>query len=450
MKTMKKLASLLLALAMIFALATTAFAASITITPPTVGEGAVETGITYTAYKIFDATISGDSVAYTIDSSNPYYNTIAAATNYFKLTQVGDTTTYVVTKLDGYTETAANTFADTLKAVTGVTAAGTLEKQTDGKYKLSGMTNGYYLITSSVGSDLILDTIGDIEVNTKNTYPSQDKKVENKDDYVTADMGQTLTFTIDVTIPEDAIGAIVVHDKMTGLAYQSMTPIEGITASTTNDDGCSVEFTLSETYVGAQKGNKITITYTAKVTADVAENESWLVDSTYTSQHDKVKVYSTDIVIDKYKGGSETTKLSGAQFVLYKVEDDKNLYYSCDEQGVVTWKDNLGAATVVTTDDKGAAQFNNIADGTYYILETEAPAGYNKLTAPVEVKVSATTSTTAEGATTVIDVTKKIENNAGTELPSTGGMGTTLFYIVGGVLVAAAVVLLVTKQRMAN
>ena len=298
---MKRIASILLALVMLLSLATTASAASITITPPTLPEGAEETGITYTAYIIFDATITYqddgtiESVAYTIQKSSPYFQTISDS-GYFTLTaSAGDADTYVVEAKDTYTETVADSFADTLKAV-AADAAGILTKQADGTYKLDGLADGYYLVTSTVGSDLILDTIGDITVNTKNEYPTLDKKVEGKDDYTTADMGEVLTFTIDVKIPADAVGEIVVHDTMTGLAYQSMTAVDGITETVTGlDDGCAVHFTLTADYIAAHKGTTITITYTAMVTADVANNESWLVDDTYTSTPDDTDVYSTDI-----------------------------------------------------------------------------------------------------------------------------------------------------------
>lgn len=448
---MKKFTTLLLALVMIMSLTIPATAASITINPPATDEG-TETGITYTAYKIFDATItykddnSIEGVAYTISKDSLYYDTVNNS-GYFTLTpSAGDANTYVVTKKDNYTDDNANTFADTLKAVEVTDAdeeyAGTLTKQANETYKRDGLADGYYLVTSSVGSDLILDTIGNITVNTKNAYPSQDKKVEGKDDYTTADMGEVLTFTIDVTIPEDAVDEIVVHDDMDGVEYVSMTAVEGITAaSATLGDDCEVHFTLSKDYVAANKGNTITITYTAKVTKDVANNVSWLVDDTYTSKTDEVKVYSTDIVIDKYDGSNKNTKLDGAQFVL---KNGENKFYKVDADGNVTWVDAQADATVVTTDDNGAAEFANIADGTYYLVETKAPTGYNLLTEPEEVVVAAVFS---DGAVT--DIVSEVENNAGTELPSTGGIGTTMFYIFGAIMMVGAAVLLVTKKRMA-
>ncbi len=439
---MKKLTAIMLALVLVLAMSASAYAASITITPPTLPAGASQDpDITYTAYKIFDATISGNNVAYTIDGDSPYYNAINAATDYFTLTKAaGSTNTYIVTVKDAYNEDAANSFADTLKAVNG-NAAGTLSEQDNGDYKLDNLTDGYYLVTSSVGSDLILDTIGNITVNAKNSYPSLDKKVENADS-TTADMGEVLPFSINVTIPEDAVGEIVVHDKMNGLEYQSMTTVDGITVTTADlSDDCTVHFTLSADYVKTNLGKTVTISYKAKVTADIANNEAWLVDDTYTSTHDNTPVYSTDIVIDKFETGNNDIKLSGAKFVLRNAE---NNYYSYNEETkAVTWVENQEGATVVTTDENGKAEFRDIADGTYQLIETEAPTGYNLLDKPVSVIVTASVQNEQ-----VVDITAEVENSSGSELPSTGGMGTTIFYVVGGLMVTLAVVILVAKKKV--
>ena len=101
--------------------------------------------------------------------------------------------------------------------------------------------------------------------------------------------------------------------------------------------------------------------------------------------------------------------------------------------------------------------------GIYYLEETEAPVGYNKLDKPIEVKITATSddatgvSETVEYRnqndstyTSATNATVKVLNEAGTQLPSTGGIGTTIFYVIGGGLMAVAAVLLVTKKRMNN
>ena len=114
-----------------------------------------------------------------------------------------------------------------------------------------------------------------------------------------------------------------------------------------------------------------------------------------------------------------------------------------NEDGSITWPQN----TTLTTNAQGKIVIAGLDADTYYLREIAAPAGYNKLSADQEVKIEPTASD--DGKTlTLTDVTAEVNNQSGTELPSTGGMGTTLFYVIGGILVVGAGVLLITKKRM--
>lgn len=124
-------------------------------------------------------------------------------------------------------------------------------------------------------------------------------------------------------------------------------------------------------------------------------------------------------------------------------------YYKWNETDKkVEWTTDKAQATVKTTDDKGAASFDGLKDGTYYLEEVEAPAGYNLLKDPVQITVNGANATTANLSS--LTVTGNVENSSGAELPETGGMGTTIFYVLGSVLILAAVVLLVTRKRMSS
>ena len=127
------------------------------------------------------------------------------------------------------------------------------------------------------------------------------------------------------------------------------------------------------------------------------------------------------------------------------------------------WVDNEADASVLKSNDNGLFNVIGLDQGTYYLKEIKAPDGYNLLKDEVKIVITATVSAedkkvtkldvTADGTTGTGDASKgtvgiEMENNKGTELPETGGIGTTIFYTVGGVLVLAAVVLLVTKKRM--
>lgn len=98
--------------------------------------------------------------------------------------------------------------------------------------------------------------------------------------------------------------------------------------------------------------------------------------------------------------------------------------------------------TEVVSDANGSFGVYGLAYGTYYLLETQAPAGYNLSAVPIKVTIHETSHQP--------EYTIPVTNHAGTILPETGGMGTTIVYIVGGVMVVAAVVLLVTKKRMSK
>lgn len=178
-----------------------------------------------------------------------------------------------------------------------------------------------------------------------------------------------------------------------------------------------------------------------------------------------VYVYNFDIFVHKYDGtandGNKNKKLEGAVFVLYKSENGEKKYYKLNEKNEVEWvaETQKDSAKQMTTDTDGLTAFNGLQEGTYFLEEIEAPKGYNKLTKPVQVEINASYN---ENGT--LDSTKSsdlslnldtgyakdvyIANKAGAVLPSTGGIGTTIFYVLGSILVLGAAVLLIVKKRM--
>ena len=475
MKHARKLASLLLALVMVFALATTAFASE-TVTPPTTGTITVDnpvSGRTYTAYKIFDVVYDTNGAnghySYTIDNTSEWFGTVStyAATEAhgLTLTQVG-VTTYVVTTGNGF---SAPDFAAALKenvtGKTGETLSGDANSVT-----VSNLPLGYYFVSSNTGALCNLTTTNP----TVTIYDKNDMPFEKTDDKVSAEVGETVNYTIKGKVP-DHTGftkyTYLITDTMSdGLTFkQDVTVTVGgtdVTSACTityNVDNNANKFTVSIPVRDYTIGDKIEVTYSALVNenavAKISKNSATLTysnnpsDSTKTDTTTTVEetVYSSEIVINKYETGKPGTMLPGAEFVLFRNDDvlyatvqNDIQYYRWDEATkTVSWVDNIAEATKVTTDNKGEAFFKGLANGTYYLVETKAPAGYNPLTAPVQV--------TVEGSSTDItklSVTAEVANSTGTLLPSTGGVGTTVFYVLGAVLVLGAVVLLVTKKRM--
>ena len=220
-------------------------------------------------------------------------------------------------------------------------------------------------------------------------------------------------------------------------------------------------FTLTIKVMELQEkvGKEIKVTYTA-VTNDnavtvISKNSATLTYSnnptdsskTTTTPEDIETVYSAKLVIDKYQKDDESKKLANAKFVLKNDEGKYYKYTAATESAAakVEWVENQTDATEVTTDDNGAAAFNGLKDGIYHLVETAAPAGYNLLAEPVEVEIDGTNATEAS-----LTATAKVVNSTGTTIPETGGIGTTIFYVAGGLLVLGAVILLITKKRMSS
>ena len=478
MKHARKLASLLLALVMVFALAVTAFASE-TVTPPTTGSITVDNpraGQEYKAYKIFDVVYDAAKkhYSYTIKGTSEWFETVNAyakiANSGLTLTLVKGTTTYVVTTTGAF---SAPPFADALKAdVNGKT--GRTLSVADGKATVTDLDLGYYFVASSTGALCNLTTTNP----NANIHDKTDMPFEKTADQTDVEVGQIVNYTITGKVP-DYTGfkeyIYKITDEMTdGLTFNNDVKVMVGSEDKTND--CTVTYNaaidpqtftvsipvLTEKYAF---GAKIEVTYTATVNknaiAVISTNQAKLTyGTTYTTTPTVVNVYTSKIVIDKYEKGDNETKLEGAEFVLCRKapnnepqvtafrNDSQNTiklqYYKQDETTkAVSWVDDIDAATKVTTDKSGAAFFEGLADGTYHLVETKAPAGYNRMTEAKEVTVAGSTTDSK-----TLSIKAEVANSAGTLLPSTGGVGTTVFYVLGAVLVLGAVVLLVTKKRM--
>ena len=191
---------------------------------------------------------------------------------------------------------------------------------------------------------------------------------------------------------------------------------------------------------------------------------------------DTVIVFTYKLDVTKVDGQDPSKKLEKAKFKLLNIDQTK--YAQVDANSKFTgWTTDENAATELESDATGLFKVIGLDDGTYFLKETLAPSGYNTLAEPIKLVISANTNNgqlgsgqtteletiyvtvgsdpAASGATTFGDpatgtVNITVENNRGTTLPGTGGIGTTIFYVIGGGLMVAAAILLITKKRMEN
>lgn len=271
--------------------------------------------------------------------------------------------------------------------------------------------------------------------------------------------------------------------------------------SVTVDSTNSNKFTVSVDIIQAIKDNKFAVGNTlytyydgvlnenAKVYPDgPQQNEAHLVYSNNpndvgTGETPKKTVYDWTFKVDmtKVDGANPDMKLEGAVFVLSKangldlepVKDgtptknlDKLIKLVDNNNGtytVATTTTTTATTYTMTTPASGQISIKGLDDQTkYYLYETKAPGGYNVLTTPVEIKIIDNTyditgnyiatqpNVVVNGSNACSGVGFNVENNAGTTLPGTGGIGTTIFYVIGGGLMVAAAILLITKKRMEN
>lgn len=488
MKYMKKLITLLAVLTLALAMAVPAFAASST---GTITIDNAVTGTTYKAYRIFDLeSYDTDKNAYSYklntkwNDFSTYSTTIdsntVSATDFFSVNSAG----YI--EWNGAKKDAGADFAKLAKAfaVEKNIACDKAETASSATVTFTDLTLGYYLVDTSLGSLCSLDTTApSVTIKEKNSDTTIEKKIvingDEKVDSNSAGIGDTVNFSITITVKDGAPKDYVLHDKLSGLTFDpdSLEVKVGTTKLTANTDytletnpvdGDSFDVKFKD---GILKPNDVVVvTYSATVAANATiagagnKNTAKLVYNGKDSTKEETTTYVWKLNVHKYALNStnDEVALSGAKFVLYRMDGGTKKYAKLTNDKINGWVNDKGNATTLETSGTGDILIEGLNVGTYYLEETEAPAGYNKLTEPIEVEITATTSVTS-GSETVqyknlnessytpaTDATVKVLNKAGTQLPSTGGIGTTLFYVIGGVLMAVAAVLLVTKKRMNN
>lgn len=492
MKKAKKILGLLLAMMMMMSVAITAMAEetySITINNSAEGH-------TYEAYQIFTGDLSTNEAGEKVLSNIVWCSGVSEAGQ----TALGDAAAKAETLK---TEADAKAFAKEVAPYL-TTAAGSASTVTDGKYVISGLAAGYYLVKDKDGSvtgegdaytEYIIKVVGNVTTEPKSDVPQVEKKVkdinDSTDDAMTGwqdsadyDIGDSVPFQLKATLADNVSSyttyKVVFHDTLSkGLTYNNDAKVyidgeetNGFTITPTSNDDGTTTLTVSCDDVkalGAGNSSVITVEYTATLNNSAVlgsagnPNEVYLEYSnnpnkseagnneTGNTPADKVIVFTYKTIINKVDG--EDNPLTGAEFTLEKYNKKTN-----------EWK----PIEVVKSDDGTTFTFSGLDDGDYRLTETTTPAGYNTID-PIEFTITAEhdvlsdnpalTSLSGNATTGEITFTSNttegslladVVNKAGSTLPETGGMGTTIFYILGGLLVLFAVVFLVSKKRMSS
>ncbi len=511
MKNVKRLASLLLALVMLLSLAVVASASEVSAPEETEETYSITinnktNGHTYEAYQIFVGDLANDA------DNDDASGTEAILSNIQWGASVSDDGKTALGNAAAYAENVADAAAFAKAIAPYLTAPVATSADDGDTYVIRDLTPGYYLVkdkdNSLTGHDsytsYIIEVVENSTINPKSSVPSVEKKVDDKNDSTTEedetvwndsadhDIGDSVPFKLTATLADNVSDylkyQVVFHDTLSaGLTYNGGAKVYfGETDVTeyftiTEKDGALTISCANVKAFGAGNNAEITVLYTATlndeavlgsagnpnvVYLEYSNNPNWGWDKwedkdddgtfdegevpddekepTGNTPEDKVIVFTYKVVVNKVDDKGDD--LPGAGFTLYKQNAD-------------------GEYVAIGTELKGEAlttfEWKGLDDGNYKLVETTTPAGYNTIpdiaftiTAKHDLLsadpklTSLTGGDLFTGEVSTGTLTTDVENKPGTVLPETGGMGTTVFYIAGGVLVAVAVVLLVVKRRM--
>lgn len=471
MKLIKKIAAIMFAFMMVVSMSCNVKAAGtgkITIDNAKNGE-------TYTIYQVL--TLESSDVGKGLYSYIPVNDAWKA---YFK-TEEGkkymtvDDNGYVTTK---YTETNAQELAQALikqaKTINYNPQSITADK--DGTIEFTGLALGYYVVDTTVGTLCGLNTVNpEVTIEDKNKKPTVEKKIVEGDqlaDKNSANIGDAVNFKTTITAQAGA-KKYVLHDTMSGsltfnddvvVTYNGnvLNDSDDYTVTKPGADGCTFDVTFKDSFLNKLGANdKIEVTYSATVNdnavvKDPMTNKTHLTYGDKNTETNKPETTTKTFGIPVFKYTNVNTPLAGAEFILSTdpncVDDTKNLKFTKNTEGKYRY-DKTGSTTLTSLDkgrDKGRIDVEGLKAGTYYLKETKAPDGYNLLKKPVTITIDSEGKIYVDGSGEVNNGDVRVQNNSGTLLPNTGGVGTTMIYLIGGVLVLGSGVVLATKRRVKN
>lgn len=445
MRKIKQTLVMLLAAVMLLGTVTTAMAATAMSDKGSVKITNAVAGVTYKLYRIFDISgISGDNKAAFITNAkwNDAVRNFGLGFGEFVGTDVGSAVTI---KNFNSAENAQELAKKVVEAAAANSIApdATASSDASGEKLIENLQYGFYVMVSDRQGDAVaryttftVMSANAVEVNEKNTKaPTIDKKVDELQ-ATSANFNQVLNYTNSVTISKNG-AALAINTDYT------------LTAATAT----GFTLTLTPAARAALKDNDVlVVSYQATLqpnttTMDAYTNTATLSYGEDKSISDTADVFSGHITFEKRDNHNNI--LAGAKFVVKNLDGQyAKLNGSGHTWAFDSWVDAVEQATVITTENTTTAVIvRGLKSGIYTLVETEAPNGFVKGS---DTEITINKELSEEQGNRLIGLfTEKavVINTQGSELPETGGIGTTIFYIAGALLAVSAVALLIVKRR---
>lgn len=468
MKLIKKIAAIMFAFMMVVSMSCNVKAAGtgkITISPANPNEE-------YKIYKILNLE--------SYDETKQLYSYTKTGDQWDAFIDLAVTEGYLKINTDGYVtfSTTKGSPADVREFARKALAYATEKKipttqkvtttENETSKTIDGLDLGYYLVGSSMGALCSLDTTHPkVTIEDKNKKPTVEKKIVEGDqlaDKNSANIGDAVNFKTTITAQAGA-KKYVLHDTMSGSLTFNDDVVVTCNGNVLNDsddytvtkpgaDGCTFDVTFNDIFLNTLTANaKIYVTYSATVNENAVVKVP-MTNKTHLTYGDKNTETNTPETITKtfgitvFKYTGDNKALEGAEFKLSTdsscKDTTKDLKFKKLEG---KYRYNTSGDTTLISSDKGYIYIEGLKAGTYYLKETAAPKGYNVLKDIQTIEITEDGDVKVKGE--ICDEVK-VKNNSGTVLPSTGGAGTTMIYLVGAVLVLGSGVVLATKRRVKN
>ena len=515
MKSIKRIIALLLTAVMTMTMSVTAFAADGNNLTVSVQGNQDLNGQTISLYKLFDLSTSQSgetkNYAYTVNTAAGYKDAIKSALGTSLTGTTDEEYAKAVKGLGADNSEAVQKFANDFteyalkngSTVKATTTSGKISGVNTTSFAFDKLGKGYYLVYVTGGKKIqssLVTVDGSTTISLKTEAPSITKTAD-KD---TVSIGQVVKYTVTGSVP-DTTGyseyVYKIHDTLSnGLDFvndEKGTAVTGNTVNVTvafgNDvtDASTAPTTATLSGTGnrtmtlnlsewvranqANKGKEFTVTYYAKVNKDAVVTENNKAELEYgnkpgettTTKPSEVKTPTYFLNINKHIKGDKTSRLAGAKFKLYKgsTVSEENVITVTGSEGNYVVDPTSRTTEFVSVDSITGEGYNlrvnGLAEGTYYLVETEAPAGYNKLTDPIKVEIKKSTTENVnewtlynkdvqENDKIIDDKIIDVENSTGSILPSTGGMGTIAFAVVAAILVFGVAVSFIRDKKREN